>query len=237
MFGYVYITTNLINGKTYVGKHRHSYFDKKYYGSGKHLKSAINKYGIENFKVEVLEWCNSNKELANKEVFYIKLLKPEYNIWYMPQEYSYSQYKWQKGHIPVNKGIKLTKEQKEIISIKTKEAMKRPDVKEKCMKGSLRMKDSDKREEMRQIMLKRMTPEFKSYISNQVKKAISREDVKKRHVENTKKAMRRPDVRLNFLLGLQRKQKRYNKELKQDQLEEIENLMKERRVRLTNENQ
>ncbi len=237
MFGYVYKTTNLINGKTYVGKHRRSYFDKKYYGSGKHLKSAINKYGIENFKVEVLEWCNSNKELANKEVFYIKLLKPEYNIWYMPQEYSDSQYKWQKGHIPVNKGIKLTKEQREFISIKTKEAMAKPEIKAKSYKGSMRMKDSDKREQMRQIMLKRMTPEFKSYISKQVKKAISREDVKKRHIENTKKAMRRPDVRLNFLLGLQRKQKRYNKELKQDQLEEIENLIKERRVRLTNENQ
>lgn len=237
MFGYVYKTTNLINGKTYVGKHRRSYFDKKYYGSGKHLKSAINKYGIENFKVEVLEWCNSNKELANKEVFYIKLLKPEYNIWYMPQEYSDNQYKWQKGHIPVNKGIKLTKEQKEFISIKTKEAMAKPEIKAKSYKGSMRMKDSDKREQMRQIMLKRMTPEFKSYISKQVKKAISREDVKKRHIENTKKAMRRPDVRLNFLLGLQRKQKRYNKELKQDQLEEIENLIKERRVRLTNENQ
>lgn len=237
MFGYVYKTTNLINGKTYVGKHRRSYFDKKYYGSGKHLKSAIKKYGLENFKVEVLEWCNSNKELANKEVFYIKLLKPEYNIWYMPQEYSDNQYKWQKGHIPVNKGIKLTKEQKEFISIKTKEAMTKPEIKAKSYKGSMRMKDSDKREQMRKIMLERMTPEYKKFISEQTKKAISREDVKKRHIENTKKAMRRPDVRLNFLLGLQRKQKRYNKELKQDQLEEIENLIKERRVRLTNENQ
>lgn len=237
MFGYVYKTTNLINGKTYVGKHRRSYFDKKYYGSGKHLKSAINKYGIENFKVEVLEWCNSNKELANKEIFYIELLKPEYNIWHMPQEYSDNQYCWQKGHIPYNKGTKLSEEQKRKISQKTKEAMKRPDVKEKSMKGSLRMKDSDKREEMRQIMLKKMTPEFKSYISEQTKKAMSREDVKKRNIENTKKAMWRPDVRLNFLLGLQRRQKRYDKELKQDQLEEIENLMKERRVRLTNENQ
>ena len=69
MFGYVYKTTNLINGKTYVGKHRRSYFDKKYYGSGKHLKSAINKYGIENFKVEVLEWCNSNNRTNTPSSF------------------------------------------------------------------------------------------------------------------------------------------------------------------------
>lgn len=237
MFGYVYKTTNMINKKVYIGKHRRSYFDKKYYGSGKLLKSAINKYGIENFKVEVLEQCSSNEELANKEIFYIKLLKPEYNIWYMPQKYSDNTYHWQKGHIPYNKGTKLSEEQKRKISQKTKEAMKRPDVKKKCMKGSLRMKDFDKREEMRQIMLKKMTPKYKKFISEQTKKAMAREDVKKRNIENTKKAMWRPDVRLKLLLALQKKQRTYGKSLKQEQLDEIEKLMKERRVRLTDENQ
>ena len=237
MFGYVYRTTNLINGKRYIGKHRSKEFDKKYYGSGKHLKSAIKKYGLENFKIEILSWCSSNEELALKEVEFIKKENPEYNIWYMPQEYSDNQYKWEKGHIPVNKGIKLTKEQKEFISIKTKEAMAKPEVKAKSYKGSMRMKDSDKREQMRKIMLERMTPEYKNFISEQTKKAMTRPGVKEKISKNTKKAMACPETRLNLLLGLQRKQEKIGKNLNPKFLKEIEMLKQRKEGRLTNESE
>lgn len=71
--GYIYLTTNLINNKKYIGLHRwkHNYLDESYLGSGTALKSAIEKYGENNFKVEILEWCYSEKELGEREKYWI----------------------------------------------------------------------------------------------------------------------------------------------------------------------
>lgn len=71
-YGYIYLTTNLINGKGYIGKHSVSYHDPKYIGSGgKHFWNAVNKYGRENFINEVLCWCFSEEELNAEEEFLI----------------------------------------------------------------------------------------------------------------------------------------------------------------------
>lgn len=72
MFGYIYKTTNLINNKIYIGQHIAPQFEPdKYIGSGQRLKLAIKKYGIENFKNELLCECNSQEELNEKEIYYI----------------------------------------------------------------------------------------------------------------------------------------------------------------------
>ena len=49
----IYLTTNLINNKKYLG--RDSQNRKTYLGSGKLLKLAILKYGVENFKKEIIK--------------------------------------------------------------------------------------------------------------------------------------------------------------------------------------
>lgn len=72
MFGYVYITTNLVNGKKYIGKRSLPEFDIHYLGSGKLLKRAIRKYGKDNFKCEVIKWCETEEELNASERYYIK---------------------------------------------------------------------------------------------------------------------------------------------------------------------
>lgn len=52
---YIYKTTNLINGKIYIGKRSHDNPEKdKYLGSGKWLKRSINKHGRDNFKKDIL---------------------------------------------------------------------------------------------------------------------------------------------------------------------------------------
>lgn len=68
---YIYLTTNLINGKKYIGQHKGELNDS-YYGSGTNIIKAIQKYGKENFKKEILCICSNREELDEKEKEYIK---------------------------------------------------------------------------------------------------------------------------------------------------------------------
>lgn len=69
----VYKTTNLINGKFYVGKDSKN--DPNYLGSGLILNRSIKKHGRENFKKEILEKCNSEDHLNEREKYWIAELK------------------------------------------------------------------------------------------------------------------------------------------------------------------
>ena len=53
----------------------------KYIGSGKLLKRAVKKNGIENFKKEILVVCNTEEEAFNEERRIIKELKTE-GLWF-----------------------------------------------------------------------------------------------------------------------------------------------------------
>lgn len=74
MYGFVYITTNHINGKKYIGQKRYDKANKwkSYLGSGIHLKRAINKYGSENFSKEIIEDCKSKELLDEREKYWIE---------------------------------------------------------------------------------------------------------------------------------------------------------------------
>lgn len=78
MYGYIYITTNLITGKKYLGKHKAAQFDPTYKGSGKVLRQAIAKEGWDQFECHVLPAlaempteCRTEEELNQAEEFYI----------------------------------------------------------------------------------------------------------------------------------------------------------------------
>lgn len=86
MIYYIYLTTNLINGKKYIGQHKGEINDS-YLGSGVLLTKALEKYGKENFKKEILEICNSREEADEKEKFYIqKYSAVESEMFYNLQE-------------------------------------------------------------------------------------------------------------------------------------------------------
>lgn len=72
-YGFIYITTNMINGKRYIGQKK---FDnesrwKSYLGSGYYLMKDIKKYGKENFIRNIVDIVYTQDELNEKEKFWI----------------------------------------------------------------------------------------------------------------------------------------------------------------------
>lgn len=66
----VYKTTNLINGKIYIGQS--IYNNESYLGSGNLIFLDIKKYGRENFKKEILKECKNKNQLNAWECLFIK---------------------------------------------------------------------------------------------------------------------------------------------------------------------
>ena len=89
---YIYLITNNVNGKTYIGqRHLRKYKTKivtpltdGYMGSGKYIVRAENKYGLNNFNKEILAICHDDNVSNILEISYIALYKSigkaEYNI-------------------------------------------------------------------------------------------------------------------------------------------------------------
>lgn len=82
--GYIYCITNLVNNKRYVGKtlssieerwKEHCIDSQKNRCEKRPLYSAFNKYGIENFKIEELEYVEDDNLLSDKEIYWIKELE------------------------------------------------------------------------------------------------------------------------------------------------------------------
>ena len=63
----IYKITNKINGRFYIGMHT-GFPDDAYFGSGKRIKAEIKKYGKDNFKKEILEYCISRETLVFREI-------------------------------------------------------------------------------------------------------------------------------------------------------------------------
>ena len=66
----IYKTTNLVNGKLYIGQSIND-DDDNYIGSGTYIKLAIKKYGKDNFKKEIIERCDTKEKLNERELFWI----------------------------------------------------------------------------------------------------------------------------------------------------------------------
>ena len=72
--GVIYKITNKLDGKIYIGKTARTLEERmKEHTRGKktYIDRAISKYGIDTFKVVVIEECNTEKELNEREIYWI----------------------------------------------------------------------------------------------------------------------------------------------------------------------
>ncbi len=80
MYYTVYKITNRINNKYYIGKHATNNLDDGYMGSGKLIRKAIKKYGIENFTKEFLHIFNTELEMNEAEANLVVINENSYNL-------------------------------------------------------------------------------------------------------------------------------------------------------------
>lgn len=110
----VYIIKNKKNNSVYIGSSiyikcrisQHKYTFKNNKNSNKHLQSFYNKYGLDVFIFEVLEYCEKYL-LKEREQYYLNKYKNKFNI----SEFSAS-----------TKGVKCSEEKKRKISESLKKA-------------------------------------------------------------------------------------------------------------------
>lgn len=78
--GFVYLTTNLVNGKVYVGQYtfkKEKWLNATYLGSGTVFEQALKKYGRKNFKLKILKLCYTINQLNGWETYYTLKYNPK----------------------------------------------------------------------------------------------------------------------------------------------------------------
>lgn len=158
----VYKVTNLINGKYYIGKHKTNDPNDQYMGSGKLIKSAVAKYGIENFIKEILYVFDNEKQMnLTERILVVPDNETNYNL--LPGGQGGFEYILNNGYHYNSKGKKR--------SDKTREKMrknhwsrgsKRETTLKKC-KESMKYTPLTKERKLKQsatMKLKFMNPEF-----------------------------------------------------------------------------
>ncbi len=66
-YHYLYKITNKINGKYYYGVHNTNNLEDGYMGSGYKLIRAQNKYGMDNFEKQIIEFFDTSEQAFSKE--------------------------------------------------------------------------------------------------------------------------------------------------------------------------
>lgn len=147
-YGFIYITTNMVNGKRYLGQKRiefgidwHSYL-----GSGKHLKRAIKKYGRKNFTRNIVCFCYSEDKLNKAEhdlSVFLNVVESDdwYNLCYGGGGKS---------------GYKMSEEQVEQLRKRSLKQMQNPDVRKHLSELAKKRNNTDEAKHRQSEMMKKL---------------------------------------------------------------------------------
>lgn len=132
-YHFIYRTTCLINKRFYIGMHSTDDLNDGYMGSGTRLWFSIRRYGKENHKIEILEFFSNRKALIEreKEIINEELIKDQMCM----------------NLQPGGCYIDFTKTRAERISIATKAAMARPEVRERYLAAQRKIYESEEYKE------------------------------------------------------------------------------------------
>lgn len=188
-FGYIYLITDTLHNKQYVGQYRGYKLDEKYYGSGLLLLNVIKKHGISILKREILDYASSQKELSEKEIYYIE----KYNTLY-PHGYNLTLRK--QGMSSYTPQV-LSDEIRQKRSENAKELWNNEDYREKiskCRKET--WKSNNHREKISIAMKARMSKsDEKQKLINGLKNFLSDEKRKKEWNEKRMKGLNTEECR------------------------------------------
>lgn len=215
------MTTNLINGKIYIGQKQLPKFKRSYYGSGIYITRALKKYGRNNFKVEIICKCDSVSMMDKKEIYYIKKYnsrnpKIGYNISYGGDSPMRGRHHNKKSRLKIsknNKGKIVSKETREKIGLSHLGMKMSKETKEKLSISHLGQKSWNKG-----LKMPLPSQETRNKISKANKgKKLSEKQIEflrkintgKKHSEETKKKMAlsrknritKPETRLKMSLS------------------------------------
>lgn len=203
---YIYIITNKLNNKQYVGISRKDVAKTKYYyGSGLLIKQAIKKNGKENFIKEIIDECLCEKDLLEKEIYWIKEKNTKFPIGYnisdggvgnrgalgklnpcygrtVSEETRKKMSESKKGKPSLLKGVSLSEENKKKLLERLKIMMSDPEVRKKLSeshKGKKHTEES-KRKIGESSKGRIVSEETREKISNSNKGKVVSEETKKK---------------------------------------------------------
>lgn len=168
---YIYLITNKINGKKYIGK-RSCNCDinkDKYMGSGKLINRAKSKYGIENFTKTIIEICDTEEIAYEREKFWIREYEANNNKGF---------YNISAGGNGGNILINLSQEEKDKIYSKVRNTWKNKDKDEFIKKMT----------EINKNKWKNKSEEEMNEFRKKCREIQNRDEVKKKNSDSVKKA-------------------------------------------------
>jgi hypothetical protein len=87
-WGYIYLLVNEVNNSKYIGMHHQKPFEnwRHYMGSGTLLRREQERFGLDNFRKELIEWVRNEEHAIAREELHIMRLSKEPGVVFLNEK-------------------------------------------------------------------------------------------------------------------------------------------------------